>query len=92
MNAYEQVHKAYIDSLKNNFWDAWGVVAHPEIIYGLRSECLEQMTLYQDGQGVVERVYGLMVIPRADVEKDKVYIVDEELGRKLLGQTERGKR
>ena len=89
MSAYDQVYKAYIDSLKNNFWDAWGIVASPEVIHELRAECLEQIVVHKSGQGELETIFGLVAIPCNLVEKDKVYIVDEMLGRTILGQTER---
>ena len=89
MRAYDQVYKVYIDSLKNNFWDAWGIVASPRVIYELRAECMEHMSLYDTSQGKAEMIFGLVVIPHNMVEDDKVYIVDEEFGRTILGQTER---
>lgn len=89
MSAYDQIHKAYIDSLKNNFWDAWGIVASPRVIYELRAECMEHIVVHNADVGAFEKIFGLVIIPRIEVEDNKVYIVDEELGRKLLGQTER---
>ena len=95
MGAYDQVYKAYTDSIKNRFFDAWGIVASPKTIFELRGECLERIKLcntvtkYTTEQGALEKAFGLVVIPHNLVEKDKVYIVDEQLGRTILGQTER---
>lgn len=86
---YDQVHEAYIHSKKNNFWDAWGIVASPSTIYKLRAECLENISLHNTEQGALEKIFGLVVIPHNLVESDKVYIVDEKLGRTILGQMER---
>lgn len=86
MSAYDQVYKAYIDAKKNNFWDAWGIVASPELIYELRAECLGQMAAHKSEQGKLDKAFGLVVIPYNLAEKDKVYIVDEMLGRTILGQ------
>lgn len=89
MNAYDQVYKAYADSKKNNFWDAWGIVASPETIYELRAALLEHMSLELDPeQGEREKLFGLVAIPCKDVENDKVYIVDEQFGKTILGLKE----
>lgn len=84
MTAYDQVFKAYLDSKKNNFWDAWGIVASPKIIHELKGECIEQMKLFKTDQGELEILFGLVIIPHNMVEDDKVYIVDEQLGRTIL--------
>lgn len=89
VSTFDMVYKQYIESQKNNFWDAWGIVASPRTIYALRAECLENATLHKASYGKFEELFGLVIIPRSEVEDDKVYIVDEELGRTLLGQTER---
>ena len=89
MSAYDQAHKAYIDAQKNHFYDAWGIVASPETIYKLRAECMEKLTVLTAGDHLLERLFGLVVIPCDCCEKDKMYIVDEQLGRTILG-TEKG--
>ena len=89
MSAYGQIHKAYIDSLKNNFWDAWGIVASPRVIYELRAECMERMVVHNTGVGALEKIFGLVVIPYALLDDKTCYVVDEQLGRTILGQTER---
>lgn len=89
MGVYDQVYKAFIDSRKNNFWDAWGIVASPITINELRAECLEHIVVRNTEHGAIDEIFGLKVIPCCEVEKEKVYIVDEELGRTILGQTER---
>lgn len=50
MSVYEQVYKAYTDSLKNNIWDAWGIVANPKTIYELKAECLEHMMVFNGSE------------------------------------------
>ena len=89
MSVYDQVYKAYTDSIKNKFFDAWGIVASPKTIFELRGECLERIELCGTERGALEKIFGLVVIPHNLVEKDKVYIVDEQLGRTILGHTER---
>ena len=89
MSAYDQIHKAYIDSLKNNFWDAWGIVASPRVIHELRAECMERMAVFNADFGVFEKIFGLAVIPYALLDDKTCYVVDEQLGRTILGQTER---
>ena len=94
MNAYDQIYKAYNDAQINGFWDAWGIVASPKTIYELREVCQEErMSLQLDPkQGVIEKTFGLVVIPHKDGENDKVYIVDEQLGKIILGLNERNER
>lgn len=88
MSVYDQIHKAYIDSLKNNFWDAWGIVASPRVIHELRAECMERMGVHSV-VGTLEKIFGLVVIPYALLDDKTCYVVDEQLGRTILGQTER---
>lgn len=88
MSAYDQIHKAYIDSLKNNFWDAWGIVASPRVIHELRAECMERMVVHS-AVGTLEKIFGLVVIPYALLDDETCYVVDEQLGRTILGARER---
>ena len=89
MSAYEQIHKVYIDSLKNNFWDAWGIVASPRVIHELRAECMEHMVVHNAHVGAFEKIFGLVVIPYPLLDDKTCYVVDEQLGRTILGQTVR---
>lgn len=89
MSAYDQIHKAYIDSLKNNFWDAWGIVVSPRVICELRAECMEYMVVHNADVGALEKIFGLVVIPYALLDDKTCYVVDEQLGRTILGQTGR---
>lgn len=89
MSAYDQIYKAYTDSLKNNFWDAWGIVASPKAIHELRAECMECMVAHSADVGALEKIFGLVVIPYALLDDKTCYVVDEPLGRTILGQTER---
>lgn len=86
MTALEQIRKAYQDARKNDFWDAWGIVASPKTIYDLRAECLEQMVVYSTAQGMTDSVFGLVLIPCTSVGNDVAYVVDEQLGRTILGE------
>lgn len=86
MTALEQIRKAYQDARKNDFWDAWGIVASPKTIYDLRAECLEQMAVYSTAQGMIDSVFGLVLIPCTLVGNDVAYVVDEQLGRTILGE------
>lgn len=88
MSAYDQIPKAYTDSLKNNFWDAWGIVANPITIHELTADAKSRMELNYEVSGDVTTIFGLVVIPHMLCERDKVYVVDEQLGRTILGQTE----
>lgn len=89
MSAYDQIYKAYADSKKNHFWDAWGIVASPRVIHELRAECNEHMVVHNADVGVLEKVFGLVVIPYDLLDDETCYVVDEQLGRTFLGQTER---
>lgn len=89
MSAYDQIHKAYINSLKNNFWDAWGIVASPRVIHELRAECMEHMVVHNADVGALEKIFGLVVIPYDLLDDEFCYVVDEQLGRTILEQTER---
>ena len=88
MSAYDQIYKAYTDSQRNNFWDAWGIVASPKVFRELRAECMERMVVYNTNVGALEKIFGLVVIPYALLDDKTCYVVDEQLGRTILGQTE----
>lgn len=87
MSAYDQIYKAYTEARKNNFWHAWGLVASPRVIYELRAE---RMVVHNADVGALETVFGLVVIPYALLDDDTCYVVDEQLGRTILGYTEKG--
>ena len=89
MSAYDQVYKAYTDSQKNNFWDAWGIVASPRVVHELRAECMERMAVHNADVGALDKIFGLVVIPYDLLDDQTCYVVDEQLGRIILGQTER---
>lgn len=89
MSAYDQIYKAYTDSQRNNFLDAWGIVANPITIHELTADVKSRMALNYAVSGDVTTIFGLVVIPHTLCERDKVYVVDEQLGRTLLGQAER---
>lgn len=89
MTAYDQIYKAYTDSKKNGFWDAWGIVANEKMIYELKVECMERMAAYDRSFGMINSIFGLVIIPCNAVEDNRAYIVDERLGRTILGNTER---
>ena len=84
MSVYDQVHKAYTDSRKNNFWDAWGIVASPRVIHELRAECMEHVVVHNADVGAFEAIFGLYVIPCDLVDEETVYVVDERLGQFIL--------
>lgn len=89
MTAYDHIYKAYTDSKKNGFWDAWGIVANPITIHELTADVKSRMELNYEVSGDVTTIFGLVVIPHTLCERDKVYVVDEQLGRTILGQAER---
>ena len=89
MSFYDQIYKAYADSCKNGFWDAWGIVASPRVVYELRAECVERMVMFNTDDGALEKLFGLVLIPYALLDDKTCYVVDEQLGRTILGQTER---
>ena len=89
MSVYDQVYKAYTDSQKNNFWDAWGIVASPKVFHELRAECMEHVVVHNADVGALEKIFGLVVIPYALLDDETCYVVDEQLGRTILGHTER---
>lgn len=86
MTALEQIRKVYQEAQKNNFWDAWGIVASPQTIHELRAECLEQVVVYNVSRGMINSIFGLVLIPCVKVETDKIYVADEKLGRMILGE------
>lgn len=86
MTAYERILKAYYDIQENRFYDAWGIVASPRTIYEMKAECMRDMVLYNTCNGTIETVFGLVIIPDKSIGDDKVYIVDEKLGRTILGR------
>ena len=89
MTALEQIRKVYQDAQKNDFWDAWGIVASPRVIHELRAECMERMVVFNADAGPFEKLFGLRIIPYALLDDKTCYVVDEQLGRTILGQTER---
>lgn len=92
MSAYDLIYKAYTDSQKNNFWDAWGIVASPKVFYELRAECMERMVVHNADVGAFEKIFGLVVISYALLDDKTCYVVDEQLGRTILEQTKRSER
>ena len=92
MSVYDQVYKAYTDSQKNNFWDAWGIVASPRVVHKLRAECMERMVVHNADVGALEKIFGLVVIPYDLLDDQTCYVVDEQLGRTILEQLERSRR
>lgn len=86
MSIYDKVYKAYIDSKKNNFWDAWGIVASPKTIDKLRAECMEHTVIATSIYGPIDKIFGLVIIPYDLIDDETVYVVDEQLGRTILGQ------
>ena len=86
MTALEQIHKVYQDAQKNNFWDAWGIVASPITIHELTADVRSRMILHYKDDGDVTTIFGLVVIPCEICERDKAYVVDEQLGRTILGE------
>lgn len=86
MSAYDQIYKAYTDSQRNNFWDAWGIVASPKVFHEVKAECMERMVLYNTDVGALEKIFGLVVIPYPLLDEKTCYVVDEQLGRTILGQ------
>ena len=89
MSVYDQVYKAYTDSQRNNFWDAWGIVASPRVIYELRAECMEHMIVHNADVGALEKIFGFVFIPYSLLDDKTCYVVDEQLGRTILGQMKR---
>ena len=85
MTVYENVHRQYIEAQKNNFFDAWGIVMNPIIAHQLRAECMEQIVLHKANVGAVDKIFGLVVIPCKMLDKDTMYVVDEALGKQILG-------
>lgn len=86
MTAYERIRKAYYDAQENRFFDAWGIVASPRIIDEMKAECMRDMVLHSTCNGIIETVFGLVIIPDKSIGDDKVYVVDEQLGRTILGR------
>ena len=91
MSVYDQVYKAYIDSRRNNFWDAWGIVASPRFIYELRAECMEHMDVHNADFGTLEKIFGLVLIPYDLLGDEYCCVVDERLGRTILEQMGRSR-
>lgn len=89
MSAYDQIYKAYVFSRKNGFWDAWGIVASPRVVHELRAECMKHRVVHNADVGALEKAFGLVVIPCALLDDETCYVVDEQFGRTILGQTER---
>ena len=92
MSAYDQIYNAYTDSQKNGFLDTWGIVASLIVVQKLRAECMDRMVVFNADVGALEKVFGLVVIPYALLDDKTCYVVDEQLGRTILGQTERVRR
>ena len=47
------------------------------------------MVVHNDDVGALEKVFGLVVIPYDLLDDETCYVVDNQLGRTILGQTER---
>ena len=86
MSIYDKVYKAYTDSQKNGLWDAWGIVANPKMIYELGAECMEKMVVFNGSEQTIDSIFGLVLIPCEECDAEIAYVVDEQLGRTILGR------
>lgn len=89
MTTYEMVEAQNRALQKNRemFFEGWGIVMSPKNADKLMAECLERVashTLPKFSKELV-RIFGLRVIPHDHVPDDTMYIVDEFLGRSILG-------
>lgn len=82
MTQLEKVHLHYSESRENDFWDAWGICLSLSAYEELREECAVR-TDKGSFPGKVISVDGLRVIA-LDIADDKMFVVDEQLGRAIL--------
>lgn len=88
MTTYEMVEAQYRALQKNRemFFEGWGIVMSPKNADKLRAECLERVACHTlPNSKELVRIFGLRVIPHDHVPDDTMYIVDEFLGRFILG-------
>lgn len=86
VSLYGQIFKACLELKNDRTFNAWGIAASPKILSELHGESRETIFLHGIGNLEVEKLFGLVMIPCEVVEKNKVYIVSEALGRIFLGE------
>lgn len=88
MTLYEKLNKQRHEAMIAGFFDMWGVVLHPETYYELTAECVAMMGYSAPITLTPSETYifGLRLIPSFGVPSGTFSIVDERLGKSILGK------
>ena len=88
MTLFEKLDRQRHEAMKAGFFDMWGVVMHPKTYYELTAECVAAMGYSAPITLTHDEIYifGLRLIPSYGVPSDSFSIVDERLGKTILGK------
>ena len=85
MSLFHKLNKQRLEGLRDGFDDMWGVVMHPQTYYDLIGECYnDQIALRVDSEA--DYIFGLRIIPSWGQDAGEFTIVDELLGRQIIGK------
>lgn len=86
MSLFHELNKQRLEGLRDGFDDMWGVVIHPETYYELQSECMSNIVARTTSEGEMDYIFGLRIIPSWRQDAGEFTIVDELLGRQIIGK------
>ena len=86
MNLFDKLNKQRLEGLRDGFDDMWGVVIHPKTYYELQSECMSNIVARTTSEGEMDYIFGLRIIPSWGQDAGEFTIVDEILGRQIIGK------
>ena len=86
MSLFDKLRRQRLEGLRDGFEDMWGVVIHPETYYELQSECMSNIVARTTSKGEMDYIFGLRIIPSWGQDAGEFTIVDEFLGRQIIGK------
>lgn len=88
MTLFEKLDRQRHEAMIAGFFDMWGVVMHPETYHELTAECVAMMGYSAPITLTPSEAYifGLRLIPSYGVPSGSFSIVDERLGKTILGK------
>ena len=86
MSLFHKLNKQRLEGFRDGFDDMWGVVIHPETYYELQGECMSNIVARTTSEGEMDYIFGLRIIPSWGQNAGEFTIVDELLGRQIIGK------
>ena len=88
MTLFEKLDRQRHEAMIAGFFDMWGVVMHPETYHELTAECIAMLDKSSAFLLTANETYifGLRLIPSFGVPSGTFTIVDERLGKTILGK------